>query len=151
MKKTGLFVLSAMLILAVLTACAPKAVKTPTTMPTDESTQYTQDKPDIEKIPAPTNTPKEFLIIPECSQAPIGENTTCKISHAYCSYKPSVKGAPTFCNDAPYPNHNFTLLRWGEDWSKFDGSCLIVSGYVSVYKGKLQIEATEVSQIKYCD
>ena len=51
-----------------------------------------------------------------CSQASVGERVTCRIPHAYCSYKPTVNGSPTFCNDAPYPSQTFTLIRWGENW-----------------------------------
>jgi hypothetical protein len=87
----------------------------------------------------------------ECSEAPLGENVTCIIQKAYCSYKPSIKGNPTFCNDAPYPNHNFTLLVWGQDWTKFDGECLNVTGYIHLYKGNPQIEATSESQVRICN
>lgn len=101
----------------------------------------------------PTQKPTESVIesIPDCSQALIGENVTCRVSHAYCSYKPNVKGAPTFCNDAPYPGHNFTLLRWGEDWSQYNGKCLIVTGYIHLYQGIPEIEATSKSQVKICE
>ena len=89
-------------------------------------------------------------VIEECSNAPIGENVTCKISKAYCSYKPKVKGQPTFCNDAPYPSNDFTLLIWGKDWSKYNGKCLIVTGYNHLYKGKPEIEATSEKDVKLC-
>jgi len=98
---------------------------------------------------APTKKPSNDTY-KECSQVSAGSNTTCKISRAYCSYESGVKGQPTFCNDAPYPSNNFTLLVWGKDWSKFNGKCLLVSGYISLYKGKAQIEATSESQVKLC-
>jgi len=61
-----------------------------------------------------------------------------------------VSGKPTFCNDAPYPGHNFTLLWWGEDWSSYDGACLIVTGFVSRYQGKLQIEVEARTRVSRC-
>lgn len=79
-----------------------------------------------------------------------GQKISCKIPRAYCSYQPSTSGSPTFCNDARYPNNDFTLLVWGEDWSDYDGACIIVSGYVSLYGGKPQIEASSRSQVSYC-
>ena len=75
---------------------------------------------------------------------------TCRIQRAYCSYRPNVSGDPTFCNDAPYPNYNFTLLVWGSDWSDYNGQCLVIRGVVSVYGGKPQIEAGSRSQISLC-
>ena len=80
----------------------------------------------------------------------IGDYVTCKISRAYCSYQPNVSGSPTFCNDAPYPNHDFTYVIWDRDFSSLDGQCLLVSGYVSVYKGKSQIESENNPNFSYC-
>ncbi len=106
-------------------------------------TQYFQEKTSI--------SPKEkSKTVPECADASIGSGT-CRISHAYCSYKPNVKGDPTFCNDAPYPSNNFTLIVWGEDWSYLNGKCLIVTGYSHLYKGAPEIEASDISQVKICD
>lgn len=85
-----------------------------------------------------------------CSQAQVGEEVTCRMPHAYCSYQPLVSGSPTFCNDAPYPTHAFTLLRWGEDWSYLDGKCLLVTGSIALYQGKLQIVAESISQVQVC-
>ncbi len=81
----------------------------------------------------------------------VGQTTTVRIDRAYCSYRADINGQPTFCNDAPYPNHDFTLLVWGSDWSDYDGHCLLVSGYVSRYKGKPQIIAESRSQVSLCD
>lgn len=80
----------------------------------------------------------------------IGEYVTCKIPRAYCSYQPNVSGSPTFCNDAPYPNHDFTYVVWGRDFSSLDGQFLLVSGYVSLYKGKSQIETESNPKFSYC-
>jgi uncharacterized protein YraI len=108
--------------------------------------------------PSPTITPKKtstpFLIptkdIILCSNAPAYTNVTCKIKRAYCSYQPSTSGQPTFCNDFPYPNNQFTFLVWGSDWSDLDGYCLIVSGYIDMYAGEPQIVASSRSQVSFC-
>ena len=109
-------------------------------------------QPTVETIPEPTIVIQPTVEpIPECYVSPIAQNVTCRIARAYCSYKPNVKGDPTFCNDAPYPNHNFTLLRWGENWNYLNGKCLLVTGFNHLYKGKPQIIATNISQVKICD
>ncbi len=96
----------------------------------------------------PAVAPSELL----CSQTTnkIGKFVTCKIARAYCDYLPSADGSPTFCNDRPYPNQNFALVVFGEDWSDYDGYCLIVSGTVSLYRGVPQILAVSRSQVSYC-
>jgi hypothetical protein len=102
-----------------------------------------------------TNTPMPLLSRSElaCSQTAsrIGEYVTCKIERADCNYLPATDGSPTFCNDVPYPNHNFTLLVFGEDWSDYDGSCILVSGVVERYRGLPQIQAVSRSQVSYCE
>jgi len=79
-----------------------------------------------------------------------GSNVTCMINRAYCSYMPDVNQSPTFCNDAPYPSHGFTLVVWGNDWSDYDGQCLVVKGIVTIYNDKPQIEAESRSQVSNC-
>lgn len=98
---------------------------------------------------AGTNTP-QTIVTPLCSQMTIGQRVTCRIVRAYCDYRPDVNGAPTFCNDRPYPNHDFQLVVFGEDWSDYDGQCIIVTGLVESYRGKLQILATSRLQVSYC-
>jgi len=94
----------------------------------------------------PSPIPRE----PICSAATPGTFVTCQISRAYCSYRPGVSGRPTFCNDAPFPGHSFTLLVWGQNWSDFDGRCLLVTGPITTFEGKRQIEATSRSQVESC-
>ena len=116
--------------------------------------------PDVEYVPVPTSIPTptqrpqvasiETSLACATMSGRAGELVKCKIEHAYCSYQPSTSGSPTFCNNAPYPNHDFTLLVWGEDWSDYDGECIVVSGIVSIYQGKPQIEAFGRSQISLC-
>jgi len=85
------------------------------------------------------------------TQTKVGGTVKCKIPKTYCYYKPDINGSPTFCNDANYDAYNFTLVTWGADWSDLDGHCIIVSGLVTLYRGRPQIEATNRSQVSYCD
>ena len=82
----------------------------------------------------------------------VGELVKCKIPRAHCSYQPATAGSPTFCNDEPYPNNEFTLVIWGFDWSNADGDCMIVEGIISTYQGKPQIEfeADQVN-VSHCE
>jgi hypothetical protein len=80
----------------------------------------------------------------------IGDYVSCRVERAYCDYLPAVEGSPTFCSDRPYPDHSFALIVFGEDWSDYDGQCLIVSGYLEIDRGVLQIQADSRSQISYC-
>ena len=80
----------------------------------------------------------------------IGSYVTCKVPHVYCSYEPSISGSPTYCDNAPYPDNSFTLVALGKDWRDLDGSCILVSGTITLYLGKLRIEAGSRSQISTC-
>jgi hypothetical protein len=80
----------------------------------------------------------------------IGEHVSCKLEKAYCDYLPTLEGSLTSCNDRPYPDHTFTLIVLGEDWSNYEGQCIIVSGYLEVGRGALQIQAFHRSQVSSC-
>ena len=80
----------------------------------------------------------------------VGNHISCRMERAYCDYLPAVEGSPTFCSDRPAPDHTFVLIVFGEDWSDYDGQCLIVSGYLEIGGGALQIEALDRSQISPC-
>jgi len=99
---------------------------------------------------AACGTPTPESGIGECRNAPVGETVTCRIAKAHCEYRPDVTGRPTFCNDAPFPYHDFTLLVWERDWSDYDGDCIIVTGFVSRYEGRLEIVAESRSQVSLC-
>lgn len=99
---------------------------------------------------APTQSPTTGVLLCKDISKMAGSVVNCKITRAYCSYQPTTSGEPTFCNDAPYPNNNFTLFVWGEDWSDYDGKCIIINGTASIYQGKPQIEAFGRSQISSC-
>jgi hypothetical protein len=80
----------------------------------------------------------------------IGDHISCRLEKAYCDYLPQTDGSYTSCNDRPYPDHTFTLLILGEDWSDYEGQCIIVSGYLEVERGALQIQAFHRSQVSSC-
>ena len=103
--------------------------------------------------PQPTNPPTLPPTSPahdDCARAKAGTFTTCQIQMAQCDFRPDISGEPTFCNDAPFPSHGFTLLVWGEDWSDYDGMCLVVTGEVTRFRGLPQIVATSQSQVANC-
>ena len=81
----------------------------------------------------------------------VGEHVSVRINRAYCAYFPSTSGKPTFCNDKPYPNNNFTMVVWEKDWSHYDGACIVVYGLVSIYKGKPEIKVESPSQVSQCN
>jgi len=106
-----------------------------------------QSPTSVPTLPAP---PSSSII--ECKDAKdkVGSFVSCKIPYAYCSYQAATSGSPTFCNEAPYPSNNFVFVIWGQDWSEYNGNCIIVSGTISLYQGTLQIEGTSRSQVSYC-
>jgi hypothetical protein len=81
----------------------------------------------------------------------VGRRVTCWLEQAYCTYSPASEGTPTFCNDAPYPNHSFTMVAWETDWSYLDGECLLITGTVSLYEGIPEIEVRSSSQVEICN
>jgi hypothetical protein len=81
----------------------------------------------------------------------VGEVVIVRIEKAYCSYRPDVNGAPTFCNDQPFPNHTFTLIAWGKDWTDLDSKCVYITGEVKEYQGKYEIIADSRDQVSLCD
>ncbi len=126
----------------------------PTTQSTPTKTPIPTRTVSPTRIPTsiPTTKPIPTEAIMQCWQAYkyVGSWQTCKIIRAYCVFRPDVNEDPTFCNDAPYPNHDFTLVVWGQNWSDYDGKCLIVSGYISMFEGKPQIVAESRSQVSSC-
>jgi hypothetical protein len=110
---------------------------------------------DSDHLASATETPP-FQTIQPCSNIAnlIDSTVTCKIETAYCVYSPDVEGRPTLCTDKPFPNHVFQFVVFGEDWSEYNGSCMIVSGLLqTVFNGQeglLQIVAEDRSQISSC-
>jgi hypothetical protein len=72
------------------------------------------------------------------------------MERAYCDYLPAAEDSPTVCNDRPRPDHTFALIVFGEDLSHYDGQCIIVSGYLEIAGGVLQIEALRSDQVSPC-
>jgi uncharacterized protein YraI len=137
---------------------AMSMVPTAKIVPTQKLSPTATKAVPTQKLPPPaTGTPFEDFTMPFqpdvlCSQMKnrVGEYVTCKIERAYCDFLPAVDGDPTFCNDRPYPNQSFVFVVFGEDWSDYDGDCLMVSGTVSLYRGVPQILATSRSQVSLC-
>jgi hypothetical protein len=77
----------------------------------------------------------------------VGEAATVCGVVTDASYRPDVRGEPTFLNfGGAYPNHSFTALVWGEHRAKFspppeshEGALICVSGRISSQRGKPQI------------
>jgi hypothetical protein len=135
----------------------PQSLSTPiltdTETPTSTSQKRTTTAPTLTSGP-PTFTPsQQFIDFVSSADAPdyVGEVVIVRIENAYCSYRPDVNGAPTFCNDQPFPDHNFTLIAWGKDWTDLDGKCVFVEGEVEEYKGKTEIIADSRDQVTLCD
>jgi len=132
----------------------PSRPTTATPTPTDTLTPPTPTP-----TPTPTSTPTSTPKYASCGPRAVpseqagdytGQIVTVQMNRAYCSYRPDVKGNPTFCNDAPYPTHDFTMLVWDQDWSDYDGRCVCVYGQVTVYGGKPQIMLESRSGVSVC-
>lgn len=102
-----------------------------------------------------TNYPRAPLsqYVEPCFEAVnrIGEPISCRMEKAYCDYLPEVEGSPTVCIDRPAPDHTFALVVFGQDWSNYDGQCLLISGYLEIDRGVLQIQAFHRDQVSYCE
>lgn len=118
----------------------------PTEMPIPTPTVNFAEKTDVVLTPEDTET----VIASEEAKNYLGQEVTIKIETADCSYHPEISGEPTFCNDQPYPDHNFTLVVWGEDWTFLDEACILVSGVIEEYDNRPQIEAESLDQIDDC-
>ena len=121
----------------ILSSCVPNA--TPT-----------GQKPPANSLGGNQSSKSSFIQSYQASSY-VGEHVSVKINRAYCDYFPSTSGKPTFCNDKPYPNNDFTMVVWDKDWSHYDGECIVVYGLVSMYKGKPEINVESFSQVSPCD
>ncbi len=101
--------------------------------------------------PIPTSSPEEESWVASDQVINfVGQFISVRLESAQCSYQININGTPTFCNDLPFPNHNFTFLVWGEDWSALDQTCVVVEGLVDLYQGKPQIEVSSLDQVTSC-
>ena len=157
MKKSHLFVLLLLISLVAVSCSRPTVVITVvvTEAPPEGAGQQPPKPPSSQ--PPPTLPPTSRPTLPptsppynDCSRAKAETFATCRIQSAHCDYRPDISGEPTFCNDAPFPSHSFTTLVWGEDWSDYDGRCLVVTGEVTRFRGLPQIVATSRAQVETC-
>jgi len=84
-----------------------------------------------------------------------GRSATVAIARVEASYQPTVRGQPTFLNDAPFPNHRFTAVVWGTDRAQFQptleswhGKALCVTGPVELFQQRPQIVVSSPSQLR---
>jgi hypothetical protein len=95
------------------------------------------------------------VITPDQALEHVGKSGTVCGVVASAKFASQVRGSPTFLNlGAPYPNHVFTALIWGENRDRFAypletlrGQFLCVSGLIEVYRGRAQIEIAVPSQM----
>ena len=80
----------------------------------------------------------------------IGDQITCRMEKAYCDYFPEVEGSPTVCIDRPAPDHIFSMVTFGNDWTEYDGQCLIISGNLEADRGMLQIHVYDRDHVSPC-
>ena len=114
------------------------------------SSEFLATDGDVFTLKIGTNTVGGEDVLCKDTQDYIDQFTTCKIPKAYCTYRPDVRGKPTFCNDAPYSERNFALIVWESDRSDLDGKCLLVTGCVSLYDGIPEIIGRGGWQISDC-
>jgi len=119
------------------------------TLPTATRQPTSTPKPVVYATRAPSLAAAGLL---NCASAGkyVGEFVTCRLPYTYCTYQPQVGRSPTFCSDRPLPGYSFTLVAWGEDWSRYDGKCLVISGLVTNYEGKAAIEAGGETKVSLC-
>jgi hypothetical protein len=125
-------------------------VSTITSAPTSRPTQTTL-RPTQRPIEAAEQEEEVGWVLSADAGNYLGQVITIRVELSHCAYKPNINGAPTFCNDQPYPDHSFTYLVWGEDWSHFDQKCVLVTGEIVEYDGKQQIVVEEEEQIIPCE
>ena len=85
----------------------------------------------------------------------IGAQATVCGTVASATFASRSRGRPTFLNlGRAYPDHIFTAVVWGRDRGKFNydlislrGERICVTGRISSYRGKPQIEVSRSSQI----
>lgn len=86
----------------------------------------------------------------------LGDHATVCGRVANAKYAADSRGSPTFLNlDRSHPDHVFTVVIWGTSRPNFPyrpetltGKLLCVTGTITSYRGKAQIEATDASQLE---
>ncbi|KAA3643477.1 MAG: hypothetical protein DWQ07_23480 [Chloroflexi bacterium] len=74
-----------------------------------EPTDLLTTAPQATPTPIPTGAAEVVIPASEAHEYE-GQSITVEIPKAYCSYRSTINGEPTFCNDQPFPGHNFTLV-----------------------------------------
>ncbi|MEE2875118.1 MAG: hypothetical protein VYD09_01130 [Chloroflexota bacterium] len=134
---------------------------TVTPVPTVQQPRTTTSVATVRQSSTPTTVPTVRPVSTGISgydaRKHIGETKTVCGIVVDTHYARTSNGRPTFLNfDAPYPNHPFVALIWGEMRNNFGGSpesfflgrMLCVRGLIESYKGKPQIILRSVSQIQ---
>ena len=100
---------------------------------------------------APTTIPSR--LVPLCFELAhrLGEYVSCKIERASCMYHPDLEGSPTICSDRSYPSQGFQFVVAADNWSNYDDSCIVISGYLETHREGLQIQGFNRSQVSYCE
>lgn len=152
---------------------APTLAPNPTAVRTVAPLPVTQPKVQATATSAPAASPTATLVptvpadpaeeavaacgegaLPSTASATaVGRQATVYIKRVYGSYRPDVRGQPTFLNDAPFPRHSFTAIIWGNSRAAFapppeDYPALCITGLVTVFDGKPQIQVTVPAQLR---
>jgi DNA/RNA endonuclease YhcR with UshA esterase domain len=93
---------------------------------------------------------------PEQAIEHVGEQATVCGIVASANFASGSRGSPTFLNlGRPCPQHVFTAVVWGSSRDRFAtppeqlaGRRLCVSGTISTYRGKAQIEVASPSRLE---
>jgi DNA/RNA endonuclease YhcR with UshA esterase domain len=87
----------------------------------------------------------------------VGKNATVCGKVVGTRYLENSQRRPTFLNfDMPYPDHTFTAIIFGDSRAKFGKpeetylqKNVCVTGEITLYNGKPQVELKEPSQIRF--
>ncbi|HME70928.1 MAG TPA: DNA-binding protein [Myxococcota bacterium] len=86
----------------------------------------------------------------------VGEHARVCGKVVSAKYAQSSRRSPTFLNlDEPYPNQVFTAVIWGDAKPRFKtapellkGHAVCVTGTITLYKGRAEMEVSDPAQIK---
>jgi len=98
----------------------------------------------------------ETAVSPAGAIKHVGESATVCGRVASAHFAAASRGAPTFLNlDKPYPQQVFTVVIWGNSRPRFsyrpeklDGQDVCITGMIGSYRGKVQIEVSDPSQLQ---
>ena len=134
--------LAAIVVLLILANCT--TTETATSEPATQDSQSVGESTGLAKY-----TSGEAL-------AHVGERATVCGTVADTNYATASNGRPTFLNfDKPFPRHEFTVVIWGSDRSRFPSSpesfyankTVCANGLIELFRGKPQIIARNESQL----